>query len=58
MAAGAGVAVRGLLVGVQPLDGVAFLTAGGVRGFVLLAASSLPAGRAAAIDPASALRAE
>jgi ABC-type antimicrobial peptide transport system permease subunit len=58
LAAGAGSAVRALLVGVQPLDEVAYLTAGGVLGFVLLVASWLPARRAAAIDPASALRAE
>lgn len=58
LAAGAGLAVRGLLLGVQPLDGVAFLTAGTVLGCVLLMASWLPARRAAAINPASALRAE
>jgi ABC-type lipoprotein release transport system permease subunit len=50
--------VRGLLVGVQPLDGVAFAAAGTVLLVVLLTASWLPARRAAATDPASALRAE
>jgi MacB-like periplasmic core domain len=58
LSAGAAGAVRGLLVGVQPLDGVAFLAAGSVLGLVLLAASWLPARRVAATDPASALRAE
>ena len=58
LAAGAAIAVRGLLGGVQPLDRVAFGSAGCVLGLVLLAASWLPARRAAATNPASALRAE
>jgi predicted permease len=58
LSVGAAGAVRGLLVGVQPMDGVAFIGAGIVLGLVLLAASWLPARRVAAMDPASALRAE
>jgi len=58
LSAGAAGAVRGLLVGVQPWDEVAFVAAGGMLGVVLLVASSVPARRVAATDPASALRAE
>jgi predicted permease len=53
-----GIGVRGLLGGVQPMDEVAFGTAAVVLGSVSLLASWLPARRAAATDPASALRAE
>jgi predicted permease len=58
LAGGVAMGVRGLLVGVQPLDGVAFAAAGAVLLVVLLTASWLPARRAGATDPASALRAE
>lgn len=58
LTAGAAIGVRRLLEGVQPLDGVAFGVAAGMLGLVLLAASWLPARRAAATNPASALRAE
>jgi ABC-type lipoprotein release transport system permease subunit len=47
-----------LLVGIQPLDAVSFVTAAAVLGVVLLAACLIPAHRAAAADPAAALRAE
>ena len=58
LAAGAAIGVRRLLEGVQPLDGVAFAVAAGMLGLVLLAASWLPALRAAATNLPSALRAE
>ena len=58
LAGGAAIGVRGLLVGIQPLDAVSFLTAAMVLGFVLLAACVIPARRAAAANPAAALRAE
>jgi ABC-type lipoprotein release transport system permease subunit len=58
LAWGAAMGVQGLLVGVQPFDVIAFGVAGAVLGGVLLTASWLPARRAAAADPASALRAE
>ena len=58
LAGGAAIGVRGLLVGVQPLDAVSFVTAAAVLGVVLLAACVIPAHRAAAANPATALRAE
>ena len=58
LAGGAAIGVRGLLVGVQPLDAVSFVTAAVVLGVVLLAACVIPARRAAAANPAAALRAE
>ena len=58
LAGGAAIGVRGWLVGVQPLDTVSFVTATGVLGVVLLAACVVPARRAAAANPALALRAE
>jgi len=47
-----------LLYGVRPLDPVAFLTAAVVLGIVALTAASVPALRAARVDPAIALREE
>lgn len=58
LAGAAAVGVRGLLGGVQPMDEVAFGAAAAVLGFVLVLASWLPARRAAATNPALALRAE
>jgi predicted permease len=58
LAVAAAMGVRGLLVGVQPLDGVAFGAAAAVLGSVLVAALWLPARRAATTDPARALRGE
>ena len=58
LAGGAAIGVRGLLVGVQPLDLVSFLAAAALLGVVLLVASVIPARRAAATNPAAALRAE
>jgi predicted lysophospholipase L1 biosynthesis ABC-type transport system permease subunit len=56
LGAGAGRLMRGLLFGVEPFDPMTFAAAG--AGFVLvaLAASALPAIRAARVDPADALR--
>ena len=47
-----------LLYGVQPLDSVAFLIAAGTLAGVALAAASVPALRAARVDPAITLREE
>ena len=58
LAGGAAIGVRGLLVGIQPLDAVSFVTAAVVLGVVLLAACVIPARRAAAANPAAALRSE
>jgi len=48
----------GLLVGVSPADPWTFLGVAIGMGLVLLAASYLPARRAATTDPATALRAQ
>jgi ABC-type antimicrobial peptide transport system permease subunit len=58
MAGGAAMGIRSLLVGVQPFDGVAFGTAAAMLGLVLATGSWLPARRAAATNPAAALRGE
>jgi ABC-type antimicrobial peptide transport system permease subunit len=50
--------VRGLLYGVSPHDPVTFLAAPAALLLVALAASWLPARRAAALDPVGALRRE
>jgi predicted permease len=47
-----------LLFGVSPLDPVSFLAAGAILGAAVLAASAVPAERAARIDPMTALRSE
>jgi predicted lysophospholipase L1 biosynthesis ABC-type transport system permease subunit len=57
-AAGAARVLQSQLVGVQAFDAVAFLLAPVVMGAVALTACMLPARRAAAIDPAIALRHE
>lgn len=58
LAAGAGRLIRGLLFGVQPIDGVTYLAV--LVGFVAVAllASAIPAFRAARVDPMMALRIE
>jgi putative ABC transport system permease protein len=57
-AAGASRLLSGLLFGVTPYDTVAFAVAPAVLIVVALAACLVPAWRAAAVDPAEALRAE
>jgi putative ABC transport system permease protein len=50
--------MRGLLYEVQPSDPTTLMLVGVVLAFVAMAASYLPARRAAAVDPVTALRAE
>ena len=58
MAALSGRVVSSLLFGVQPLDWVSFLSAASLLVAVAVLAASLPARRAASIDPMQALRTE
>jgi predicted permease len=51
-------ALRQLLFGVQPFDTTSFAVAAGLLATVALLAAWLPARRAAAVEPATALRAE
>ena len=51
-------AIRGLLYGVRPLDGVTLLGVVGLVGIVALGAASVPAWRATRIDPQVSLRSE
>ncbi|MGA8029141.1 MAG: FtsX-like permease family protein [Bryobacteraceae bacterium] len=51
-------AIRGLLYGVGALDGVTLLGVAGLVGIVALIAASVPAWRAARIDPQLSLRSE
>jgi putative ABC transport system permease protein len=51
-------AIRELLYGVKPLDGVTLLGVAGVVGIVAVASASVPAWRAARIDPQASLRSE
>ncbi len=53
-----GRALRSSLYGVQPLDGMTYLLTVVAVAVVALAASTVPAGRAASVDPMRALRAE
>jgi predicted permease len=59
-AAAAGVTrlMSSLLFGVKPVDAVTFAAAAGVLALAALAASYIPARRAAAVDPAETLRGE
>ena len=50
--------MRGLLYEVQPSDPATLMFVGVVLAFVAIAASYLPARRAAGVDPVTALRAE
>ena len=58
LSAGAAISLRGLVPGVEPLDGLTFGVAASVLAAVLLTAAWLPVRRAAETDPAAALRAE
>ncbi len=58
LALGASRLLASFLLGVSPLDALAFAGAAAVLTAVALAASYLPARRAAAADPVRALRAE
>jgi len=51
-------AIRGLLYGVQPLDGVTLAGVIGLVGAVALGAAGVPAWRATRIDPQTSLRSE
>jgi len=57
-AAGISMVMRGLLFGVKPWDGMIAAGVVGVLAFAAVAASFLPAQRAASINPVEALRAE
>ena len=50
--------LRGLLYGVAPIDATTAITVAGLMGIVSIAAASVPAWRAARVDPTTALRAE
>jgi ABC-type lipoprotein release transport system permease subunit len=50
--------MRSLLFDVQPWDGMTLVCVAGVLGLASMAASFLPAHRAASVDPVEALRAE
>jgi predicted permease len=56
LAAGTGVAMRSMLLGMSPLDPVSFLAAGGLLLAVVLLAGLAPALRASGIQPIRALR--
>jgi ABC-type antimicrobial peptide transport system permease subunit len=53
-----GRALTSSLYGVKPLDAVSYLLAVAGVAMVALAASAIPAGRAASVDPLTALRTE
>jgi len=58
VAVGVSVLLRSLLIGIQPVDPLAFAAAASVLTGVLLAAAWAPARRATRLDPMRALRAE
>jgi putative ABC transport system permease protein len=58
MALGVGRVLQSLLIGIPPIDPVAFGTAVSALMVVLLAASWVPARRASLLDPRRALRSE
>ena len=53
-----GHALASLLYDVRPLDGWSYLAAVGGIAAITIAASAVPAGRAASVDPLAALRME
>jgi ABC-type antimicrobial peptide transport system permease subunit len=50
--------LRGLLYGVAPIDSTTVLAVASLIAIVAIAAASVPAWRAARVDPTTALRAE
>lgn len=58
LAIGVSMLLRSVLIGIEPVDPLAFITATAMLAGVLLAASWAPARRAANLDPMRALRAE
>jgi len=58
LSAGAGAAMRSMLLGVSPLDPVSFGLAAGLLLVVVVGAALVPARRASGIDPMAALRRE
>jgi len=58
LAAALAAGMRSMLLGVAPLDVVAFFTAAGLLLLVVLLASLVPARRASAVQPMEALRSE
>jgi ABC-type antimicrobial peptide transport system permease subunit len=51
-------AMRALLYGIAPLDGVSFTAAAALLGVASLAAAAVPARRAAGVDPLRSLRSD
>ena len=58
LAIGVGLVLQSLLIGIRPIDPIAFGTAVSTLMVVLLAASWIPARRASRLDPMRALRSE
>jgi predicted permease len=58
MSAGAGVALRGFLLGLSPADPVSYLAVAVVLGVAALAATAIPVRRALRVDPAVTLKAD
>jgi putative ABC transport system permease protein len=58
LAIGVGLVLQSLLIGIRPIDPIAFGTAVSTLTVVLLAASWIPARRASRLDPMRALRSE
>jgi putative ABC transport system permease protein len=54
----AGLGLRGLLMGVSPLDPIVLLGTTGLLGAIVIAACLVPARRATRINPVEALRSE
>ncbi len=50
--------LRGFLYGVEPLDPTSFVAAAGAMTALAMAASAIPARKAASVNPAETLRAD